>query len=54
MTEQAAEPALRGVVTEYGPLLVETWLLKLWNQYGWPADHVLKRMADEQAAEAQR
>jgi hypothetical protein len=38
----------RTVNTEFGPLVVDTWLLNLWNTHGWPEDHVLKAMVEEQ------
>lgn len=43
-------PDRHTVNTEFGPLAVDNWLLKLWNTHGWPEDHVLKRMTEEQQA----
>jgi hypothetical protein len=42
----------RTAYTDFGPLKVEEWLLKLWDAHGWPEDRVLKRMAEEQQAAA--
>jgi hypothetical protein len=36
------------VNTEFGPIAVAEGLVRIWNQYGWPADSVLKEMADVQ------
>ena len=40
--------ARQTVYTEYGPVSVDEALLKIWNQYGWPADEALEAMAAEQ------
>lgn len=32
----------------HGPLRVPNWLLALWDQFGWPHDHVLAQMATEE------
>lgn len=41
----------RTVNTEFGPLAVEEWLLRLWNTHGWPEDHVLEDMVAAQREE---
>ncbi|WP_426568129.1 hypothetical protein [Streptomyces canus] len=41
-------PEQHTVNTEFGPLVVEAWLLNLWNTHGWPEDHVLRDMVAAQ------
>lgn len=38
--------------TGYGMVPVPRWLLAMWNQNGWPAEHVLKRMGEAGSVEA--
>jgi hypothetical protein len=47
-TDQTAARDEQRVNTEYGPLTVDTSLLKLWNKYGWPEDRVLRQMVEQQ------
>lgn len=35
--------------TEFGTITVEQPVRKVWDQYGWPADHVLRDIAQKQA-----
>ena len=47
-----AENAETVVNTGYGTLAVPDSLLSLWNRYGWPEEHVLKRMTEAGSVEA--
>jgi hypothetical protein len=40
------------VNTGYGQLAVPNSLLRLWNRYGWPEEHLLNRMTEAGTVEA--
>ena len=38
----------RTIRTEYGPIVVDSWLLDIWAKYGWPTEETLAAMAADQ------